>query len=134
DQILSFLERGSLQPLSPALTANLTEWARNYRRVRIRRAVILEVDDPAERTPLLQTLRKGGWQAAPLGALAAIVSLTDSASAAEGHEGHDEEALVRALRAAGHAPRWLTSTAEESGIAIASAPSDGQMALPDDIP
>ena len=47
DQIVTFLERGARGPLPAELAANLTTWARGYRRVELRRAVILGLDDLA---------------------------------------------------------------------------------------
>jgi Helicase conserved C-terminal domain len=118
DQIVKFLERGSRQSLPHELAANLATWARGYRRIRMRRAVILRPDDSAERAVLLQALREAGWSAEPLGDLAVVVSLaTDATDAGQG-----EEALIGALRAAGHAPRWATvyeGTTALSGASIA---------------
>ncbi len=104
DQIVRFLERGSRQPLPHELAANLATWARGYRRIRMRRAVILRPDDAAERPILLQALREAGWTAEPLGDLAVLVSLAHEATDVD----QGEEALIGALRAAGHAPRWAT--------------------------
>jgi hypothetical protein len=132
DQIVGFLERGSRRRLPPALAANLAAWARDYRRVRLRRAVILQVDDSAERSPLLQTLREGGWEAEPVGETGVLVSLTVLAGAASPGATHGEDELVLALRVAGHAPRWVTAAGEETEFAPASGPSDGQLALPED--
>ena len=113
EQIVAFLERGSRQPLPPALAADLTAWARGYRRVRLRRAVILTCDDPDERQPLLHTLNEGGWSAEPLGESAVVVSLPPADPAASLAD-HGEEPLLATLRAAGHAPRWITATTEST--------------------
>ena len=53
---------------------------------------------------LLQALREAGWTAEPLGDLAVLVSLAHEATDVD----QGEEALIGALRAAGHAPRWAT--------------------------
>ena len=75
DQIVRFLERGSRQPLPNELAANLTTWARGFRRVGLRRAVILRPDDADERPALMQALAEAGWTAEPLGESAVLVSL-----------------------------------------------------------
>jgi hypothetical protein len=117
DQIVRFLERGSRQSLPHELAANLATWARGYRRIRMHRAVILRPDDTAERAVLVQALREAGWSAEPLGELAVVVSLaTDATDASRG-----EEALISALRAAGHAPRWATVSEEMTALSVASA-------------
>jgi hypothetical protein len=117
DQIVRFLERGSRQSLPKDLAADLTTWARGFRRVGMRRAVILKPDDSAERPVLIQSLAEAGWTAEPLGDLAVLVSLvSDVADVDQG-----EEALVAALRAAGHAPQW--TAVSEDGTAFATASS-----------
>ena len=83
----------------------------------MRRAVILRPDAADERPILLQALREAGWSAEPLGDLAVLVSLaTDAANAGQG-----EEALIGALRAAGHAPRWATVSEDITALSGASA-------------
>jgi len=127
DQVVRFLERGSQQSLPQELAATLTTWARGYRRIRMRRAVILRPDDAAERPVLLQALREAGWSAEPLGDLAVLVFLTTEAT--DGDQG--EEALIGALRAAGHAPRWATVSEETTALTGVSAALGDQNAAPD---
>jgi hypothetical protein len=118
DQIARFLERGSRQPLPKELAANLATWARGFRRVGMRRAVILRPDDVAERPALLQALRDASWTAEPLGELAVLVSLPlDSTDVSQ-----REDALVQTLRAAGHAPRWTTVSDEAAVLSATSTP------------
>jgi hypothetical protein len=127
DQIVRFLERGNRQALPPELAGNLATWARGYRRIRMHRAVILRPDDAAERPALLQALREAGWSAEPLGDLAVLVFL--ATEAADGDQG--EEALIGALRAAGHAPRWATVSEETTALTGVSAPLIDQSAVPE---
>jgi hypothetical protein len=127
DQIVRFLERGNRQALPPELTENLATWARGYRRIRMHRAVILRPDDAAERPALLQALREAGWSAEPLGDLAVLVFL--ATEAADGDQG--EEALIGALRAAGHAPRWATVSEVTTALTGVSAPLIDQSAVPE---
>jgi hypothetical protein len=127
DQIVRFLERGSRQSLPHELAATLATWARGYRRIRMRRAVILRPDAAAERPILLHALREAGWSAEPLGDLAVLVSLaTDVANAGQG-----EEALIGALRAAGHAPRWAMVSEDITALSGASAALVDQNAVPE---
>jgi hypothetical protein len=120
DQIVRFLERGSRQPLPSELAANLVTWTRGHRRVEMRRAVILRLDDAAARPALLQALHDAGWPAEPLGELAILVSLAADAPGVD----QGEEELVRALRAAGHAPRWTSADEGVSFVPIPAAPAD----------
>jgi hypothetical protein len=93
----------------------------------MRRAVILRPDDAAERPVLLQALREAGWSAEPLGDLAVLVSLATDAT----DVGQGEEALIGALRAAGHAPRWATVSEETTALSGASAALVDQNAVPE---
>ena len=127
DQIVRFLERGSRQSLPRELAATLATWTRGYRRIRMRRALILRPDDAAERLTLLQALREAGWSAEPLGDLAVLVSLAHEAADGD----HGEEALIGALRAAGHAPRWATVSEETAALAGASSAVVDQSATPE---
>ena len=127
DQIVSFLERGARQPLPEELSANLATWARGYRRVLLRRAVILHVDELAERQRVLQVLHDAGWSAEPRGDLAILVPLGPVSSETD----RGEEELVATLRTAGHAPRWETSPDDASLTLTAAAPA-GQVTLPGD--
>jgi hypothetical protein len=126
DQIVKFLEQGSRRSLPNELAANLATWARGFRRVRMRRAVILRPDDAAERPTLLQALREAGWTAAPLGDVSVVVSL-----ASDETEADQEDALVRTLRVAGHAPRWMTASEDATGLSISSSAPVNQDATPD---
>jgi hypothetical protein len=127
DQIVRFLERGSRQSLPKDLAANLTTWARGFRRVGMRRAVILRPDDAAERPVLIQTLAEAGWMAEPLGDLAVLVSLAPEAADVE----RGEEALIGTLRAAGHAPRWATVSEDGTALTTAATPPVGKASSPD---
>jgi hypothetical protein len=122
DQIVRFLERGSRQPLPKHLAAELTTWARGFRRVGMRRAVILRPDDSAERPALIQELVEAGWIVEPLGDLAVLVSLTSDAADVD----QGEEALIATLRAAGHAPRWAAVSDDGTALATASPQPAGK--------
>jgi hypothetical protein len=122
EQIVAFLEQGGRQPLTEELRTNLAVWVRGYRRVRMERAILLRVDDPAECGPLVESLAAAGWRAEALGERTVLVPLSPASPGAGG-----ETALVAALRAAGHAPHWA---AVEESTAPPVQP-DGQIARPD---
>jgi uncharacterized membrane protein len=92
----------------------------------MRRALILRVDDPTERQALLQVLREATWPAEPLGDLAVLVTLAAEAVP----EARGEDALLAALRAAGHTPRW--STTFDDGATLVARPTapTGQFSVP----
>jgi hypothetical protein len=102
-QVAAFLERASRKRLPVPVTGALADWARAYRRVRLRRTVVVAVDEPADRTTLMQILQDAGWVAEPLGDREALVTLGDSAQTA----GNDEARVIDALRAAGFSPHWM---------------------------
>ncbi len=106
EQITAFLERASRQPLPPSLAANVEDWARVYRRVRLRRAVVISVEDSSERAPLLQILGEGGWDTEPLGDLAVLVTISARPGSAGSSADPDEAKLIETLRAANLAPQW----------------------------
>ena len=127
DQIAGFLERSSRLPLPEPVAANLAAWAHGYHRVRLRRAAVVSLDDPADRPALLHALHGEGWTAEPLGDQALLVSYAAGQPAAE-----SDERLVVALRAAGHAPQWVSHRDEGEGLSAQRAKHEGQVALPGD--
>lgn len=127
DQIAGFLERNSRQPLPEEVAANLAAWARGYHRVRLRRAAVVSLDDPADRPLLLHTLHEEGWAAEPLGDQALLVLYPAGQATPE-----SDERLVAALRAAGHAPQWMTPRDDSDGVSSPRAKLEGQAVLPGD--
>ena len=126
DQIVTFLERGSRQSLPREFAATLATWARGYRQIRMRRAVILRPDDATERPVLLQALREAGWSAEPLGDLAVLVSLATGATDVDhGEEARIGESRGRSRTAMGDGVR------RHLGISGASAALVDQNAVPE---
>jgi hypothetical protein len=113
EQITAFLERASRQPLPPDLASNIGRWARAFRRVRLRRAVVLSVDDSAERAPLLQMLEKGGWPAEPHGERLVLVPLPDRPGPDAAGTDPEEARLIEGLRAADIAVQWSAARDDE---------------------
>ena len=126
DQIAGFLERGSELPLPSEVAANLTLWARAHRRVRMQRAVLLSVDNAAERLPLLEVLHDRGWTAEPFGELAVLVSLPESAMSTASTPERGEETLMSELRAAGHTPQWVAAAKDEASLTPGSEAVDAK--------
>jgi hypothetical protein len=46
-------------------------------------------------------------------------------------EADQEDALIRTLRVAGHAPRWMTASEDATGLSISSSAPVNQDATPD---
>jgi hypothetical protein len=101
-QIVTFLERGSRQPLPEGLAANLAAWSRRHQHLRLRRALLIRCEEVAQRAPLARLLRRGGWQSEPVGEHGLLALLPDDADDSL----HAEEALLAALHDAGFHPDW----------------------------
>ncbi|MBA2277336.1 MAG: helicase-associated domain-containing protein [Chloroflexia bacterium] len=109
EQIVTFLERQSEAALPASLATALREWTTGYRRVRLRRAVLLLPDTPAARDELrraLGALKNAGIEVAeatkedtPQGLIVLLPATGDDASAAEA-------VLLTALRDAGYSGQW----------------------------
>ena len=104
-QITSLLERGSRQPLPAELSGKLLAWSSSYRRTRLRRAVIVSVDDAGDREAMLNALAAQEWTAEALGPQSLVVWLREGPETRQ----HEEERVAAALQEAGFAPRWTTA-------------------------
>jgi hypothetical protein len=104
DQIMTYLRRQSGQPLSETVQANLRGWTAGYRRVRLRRMVVVQPDEPALLDEIEAALEGDGFALAdrlPDGS-GLRVFLTET-----GDDGvAAEEQLQRALRANGFSGQW----------------------------
>lgn len=130
-QIAEFLERTSRRPLPAAIGEALERWARAVRRVSMRRAAVLAVDDEAERLPLLQILAEGGWAAEPLGERAVLVTFArPSAPEAMGADA-EEGRLIATLRAAHISPLWSAPPEEPSGTGEGVETAEASATKPD---
>ncbi|HYH13459.1 MAG TPA: helicase-associated domain-containing protein [Thermomicrobiales bacterium] len=104
DQVVRYLERQSGAPLSEGLMISLREWTSGYRRVRLRRVLVVQPDDPALLEDLAGALQEEGFELAdPMpegsGLRVYLPETGDDAAAAE-------DALQRALRANGFVGQW----------------------------
>jgi hypothetical protein len=106
DQITAYLEAQGGGPLPEPLAASLRDWTVGYRRVRMRRAVVLHPDSAESIPDLRQLLTEAGLpvldQPMPEGGL--IVLLEAGAHA----QAQPEDELLAALRAHGHVGQWDT--------------------------
>lgn|GEM_PF-819400 len=104
DQVVTYLQRQSGQPLSDAVMTNLRSWTAGYRRVRLRRLVVVQPDEPEQLEELEAALEGEGFTLAdrlPDGS-GLRVFLPES-----GEDGTAaEEQLQRALRANGFSGQW----------------------------
>src|SRR5690606_23975061 len=102
DQITSYLERQSGKPLTDALKELLREWTAGYKRVRLRRIVLLSPDVEKGLEGLREVVAKAKLEIVGEhdGGLMVMLPATgdDGASA--------EDALLKALRHAGYAGQW----------------------------
>ncbi|MGI9253009.1 MAG: helicase-associated domain-containing protein [Thermomicrobiales bacterium] len=96
-QVTGFLEKQSGAALPDELHARFGEWARSFRRVRVRRVVALLPDDAAEQRALLHIASELGWPAEAGNDGAVLVQPPADAS-------DPEMALLAALRSVGCSP------------------------------
>ena len=107
DQVVLYLERQSGAPLPDSVMANLREWTAGFRRVRLRRMLVVQPDDPSLLDALASALEEEGFELAdPLpegNGLRVYLPETGEDGAAA------EDALQRALRANGFVGQWPRS-------------------------
>jgi hypothetical protein len=105
-QVTAFLTRQSGAPLPAEVTIQLETWARGYRRVRLRRALLLTPDEGASRADLETALS---------GTNARLRHLDDDTLLVEldGAPSPDDDSfatLLAALRTAGFTPHWTEAS------------------------
>ncbi|MDQ4045228.1 MAG: helicase-associated domain-containing protein [Chloroflexota bacterium] len=104
DQVVQYLERQSGEPVPEQLMQHLREWTVGYRRVRLRRLVVVQPDDTALLDDLARVLEDGGFEIADRlpegdGLRVWLPETGDDAATAE-------DALQRTLRANGFVGQW----------------------------
>jgi hypothetical protein len=125
-QVTAFLTRQSGRPLPPALAEQLAAWARGYRRVRIRRALLLTPDDPAALPELRRLAAEAGFAVRDGDGQTLIVE-----SAVEG----EAEAVVGTLlRAHGYAPRVEAGPQAPAPAPVAVGPGQSGPGTPNRTP
>jgi hypothetical protein len=106
DQITSYLEAQTAAPLSEPLVANLRDWTIGYRRVRMRRAVVLNPDSEEAIPDLRAMIEAAGLdildEPAPDGGLVVMLPRAGDATA------NPEEEFLAMLRAQGYVGQWET--------------------------
>ena len=98
ERMAGFLEEHGGVALPQNVAYQVAEWAREYRRVRLRRAVLLEPDDPAGLDDLWQALRAAGLRVERLGPERLIVFV--------GAEDGSADRIDELLRARDQTPYW----------------------------
>lgn len=99
DQIAAFLERQNAAPLPQNVSYTLAEWDRGYRRVWLRRSVVLVPEDGEKAEPIAAALKEAGLDPEVLSD-GRIVLIYDEPDAGE----RLYSAATRALRERGFAP------------------------------
>jgi hypothetical protein len=104
EQITAYLEAQSGAPLPESLASNLRDWTVGYRRVRMRRAMVLNPDNdeaiPAMRDQLTAAGVEVLPQLTPEGDLIVVLPLVADGAASP------EDELLAILRAHGYAGQW----------------------------
>jgi hypothetical protein len=98
-QIVSFLAAQAGAPVSPELEGRLQEWTRGFRRVRLRRAVVVSPEDPAHLNELRKMVERQGLTVRPFGE--ALLIILPPAP-----DDERETTLPAILREAGFTPQW----------------------------
>lgn len=99
DQIVAFLERQNTEPLPQNVSYTLAEWDRGYRRVWLRRSVVLVPEDGEKAEPIATALKEAGLDPEVLSD-GRIMLVYDDPDAGE----RLYTAATRALRERGFAP------------------------------
>lgn len=105
DQITTYLERQSREAIPDPLETKLREWTAGYKRVKLRRAVSLELDVQLGVEELRKALADEGFELVQTEDSQVIAMLPDT-----GDDGADaEQQLTSMLRKAGYVGLWMKS-------------------------
>lgn len=102
-QITTYLERQSGSPMPDPLETRLREWTAGYKRVKLRRAVSLDLDVQHGRDDLLAVLKDAGIELVETTASTIMVMLPDTGDDAAAAE----QQLTSVLRKAGYVGMWM---------------------------
>lgn len=105
-QITRYLQNQSGAPLPDPLETKLREWTAGYKRVKLRRAVSLELDIHLGKVELTKVLQDAGYTPVPSDEHSVMVMLPDAGDDAAEAEQH----LARTLRKAGYVGMWVKAT------------------------
>ena len=105
-QITQYLQNQSGAPLPDPLETKLREWTAGYKRVKLRRAVSLELDIHLGKDDLIRILQEAGYTLVSSSEDTVMVMLPDAGDDA----GETEQQLTRTLRKAGYVGQWVKAT------------------------
>ena len=113
DQVVTYLERQSGEPVPEDVLVSLRSWTAGYRRVRLRRMIVVQPDEAALLSELETALEREGFSVAERlpdesGLRVYLPDTGEDGAAAE-------EQLQRALRANGFAGQWPRSEGPRGG-------------------
>ena len=106
EQITHYLQNQSGAPIPDPLETKLREWTAGYKRVKLRRAVSLELDIHLGKDQLTAVLTQAGYTLVPSSDETVMVMLPDAGDDA----GEAEQQLTRTLRKAGYVGLWVKAT------------------------
>jgi len=99
ERMVRYLEQESGEPLPQSVAYAMAEWVREYRRVRVRRALLLQPDDQGSLDEIEAALRAGGLRVERLAGERLLVPLPAGDEAAT-------ERVEEILRGLGRTPQW----------------------------
>lgn len=105
EQITTYLERQSGQAIPDPLETRLREWTAGYKRVKLRRAVSLELDVPLGADELRKVLADAGFDLVQTQGNQVLVMLPDTGDDAD----EAEQRLTTVLRKSGYVGLWMKS-------------------------
>ena len=106
EQITQYLQKQSGAPLPDPLETKLREWTAGYKRVKLRRAVSLELDIHLGKDELTAVLAEAGYTLLPSANETVMVMLPDAGDDAD----EAEQQLARTLRKAGYVGLLVKAT------------------------
>lgn len=99
ERMVRYLEQEGGEPLPQAVAYAMAEWVREYRRVRVRRALLLQPDDQGSLDEIEAALRAGGLRVERLAGERLLVPLPAGDEAAT-------DRVEEILRELGRTPQW----------------------------
>lgn len=102
EQLTGYLEQQSRQPLPQNVAYEIRQWAKEYRRVRLRHALVIEPDDPAGLGAIETALSSAGFRLERIGPGRLILLLPNDL----GDNAETLERVEALLHERGYSPQW----------------------------